>query len=285
MAKDEKKIVQHILDLYEKGEDEEAYAIAKKYRDEIFEVEPELAISITIDLALRLSKIREAEEALRYFEEKPYVRQQVEEALKDARADIDNEIESLEDKNKKGGKKKAFPAYSPSLTDDEVSLFLGRRNKKGKEALDFARALLLDSSRDDLLRTGGLLTLIDMGSDEIVSFRKNGEDFKVNPAKMKGPGEYPFFESVFKELGKKRFSEYGEYPKKVLFQLEVTLFPVKLNVIAPKDILIEALFYTCEALFQKPIDFSSEEEKEAFMRIYELLFHKSYNPSGNLASA
>ncbi len=285
MAKDEKKIIAQILDLYEKGEDLEAYALIRKYSDELFEEEPELTITLTIDLALRLNKIREAESALRGFEEKPYVRQQVEEALRDAKKDIENEIEALEKKASGQGKRKPCIAYSPSLSNEEVSAVLGKRNKKGKEYVDFARALAADTARDDLLRTGGLLTLIDMGVDENLVFRKNGEDFKLNPAKTRGPGEYPFFDSIYKELGKKRYSEYGEYPMKVLFQLEVTLFPKPINSIADKDTLLNALYHTCEALFQKPLSFADDNEKEAFMRVYELLFHKSYNPDGNLASA
>lgn len=285
MDKDEKLILSQILDLYEQGEDGEAYAIIVAHVDDLFEVEPELTVRLTIELALRLNKIREAEERLRHFEDKPYVKQQVEEALRDARKDIDGAIARLEDKAKGKVKKKAPLTYSSNLSDEEISAFLSIKNKKGKEYSSFAKALLKDQSRDDYLRTGGLLTLIEMGEEEEVVFHKNGMDYKCKPNIMRGPGEYPFFESLYKEVAKKRFSEFGETGKKVLFQLEVSLFPNKIDSIASKDIMVEALYKICEALYQREVNFDSEEVKEAFMRVYELLFRKSYNPNGNLASA
>ena len=251
----------------------------------IYSFFPEYAIDHDLALRIGLGDFDGAYADLDEFQNRPYVRQSVEEILRDGKKKIRDAEREYDESLSGKPKSKPLFAYSPDDSEEKVSLMLQEKPKKDKAHVEFYLALLSDASRSNYLRTGALIRLIELGFENKVTFTKNGRTFNVVPKTAKAPGDNPAFQSIANAMGKKRFSEFSGVPINLLYSAEICLYPAELSQIDEADTLIEAFYCLCLSSFSKPFEFPSERVKEAFCRLYELIFGMPYSPKGNVGQA
>ena len=285
MEKEAKSLIESFEAEINHGHYKAALSFLRDNLETIYSFYPEYAIDHDLALRIGLGDFDGAYEDLEEFSNRPYVRQSVEELLRDGKRRIrEAERDYYESLSPSPRKKPGFN-YSSELTDEQIAYYLQEKPKKDKAHIDFYLGLLYDTKRDNHIRSGAFIRLMELGYDKEVSFFKNGKTYTLVPANHKVPGENRAFQAVAKAMGKKRFSEFSDIPVRLLYLAELSLYPAELSSVADEETLIETFLCLCKSSFQQPFSFPSEKVEEAYARLYELIYNAPFPKSGGLGQA
>ena len=178
-----------------KGED--ALNVIKTNR-KILEGDPSLLIKIHIEILCLLGKFEEAEQELNYYENMPYVSQEVEELLRDLPKYIKEEekksfngknysIEDLKEKLQSNNQDDVLPALD-LIRDRDIGMFY----------VDIQRVMV--SFPKQSIRSFALLLLVQKRVDKNFVFNHMGNNITVNPSKLEPPFIGEDFNSFLRDL-------------------------------------------------------------------------------------
>ncbi len=234
-----------------------------------------LLVKIHIEILCLLGEFDNAYKELQYYQNQPYVSQEVEELLRD----LPNYIREEE--------RKLY--FSKDLTDDKLKAkLLSKEQNDVLAALDLVRnrdinsylpqieKIMIDYSKQ-VVRSFALLLLVDKKIDKEIKFNHVGEIITVNPTKL----EPPFVGEEFNAFLRQMQSEFknpavSQDTTQILSSYIIYIYPEKIT--SQSDILLEALRnisykylriddeYTLEQRCEMK-NISLEETKELIQRI------------------
>jgi hypothetical protein len=169
-----------------KGDSAKASALFFQNRDRLYAFNPLLTLKTNFELRDILKQYDEAYDDEPYFENKPYVSQEVEEYLRA----LPKMIRLMEKNNSLSG------TLSPEKVDDILknskddyqilTLLNALTGSLVKEHLGAIESLLV-SARHPEVKTYAFLLLISAQVDQTVVFKKNGKTYRLVPAKTNPP--------------------------------------------------------------------------------------------------
>ncbi len=219
------------------GKGERALSTIKHNR-KILEGDLSLLIKIHIEILCLLNNFDEAFEELRYYENLPYVSQQVEEVLREMPKFIRDEekksVASRELSNEELAKRLTsndqdvvLPALD-LLRDRDVNMFMPAIEK------------ILVKFPKQSIRSFALLLLVQKKIDRDVAFNHMGETIAINPSRLEPPFIGSEFNDFLKELQKElKDPAANENAIQILSSYIIYTYPIKLEV--SYAVLIEAL--------------------------------------------
>ena len=219
------------------GKGERALSTIKHNR-KILEGDLSLLIKIHIEILCLLNNFDEAFEELRYYENLPYVSQQVEEVLRDMpkfiREEEKKSVASRELSNDELAKRLAsndqevvLPALD-LLRDRDVNMFMPAVEK------------ILVKFPKQSIRSFALLLLVQKKIDRDVAFNHMGETIAINPSRLEPPFIGSEFNDFLRELQKElKDPAANENAIQILSSYIIYTYPIKLEV--SYAVLIEAL--------------------------------------------
>ena len=219
------------------GKGERALSTIKHNR-KILEGDLSLLIKIHIEILCLLNNFDEAFEELRYYENLPYVSQQVEEVLREMpkfiREEEKKSVASRELSNEELAKRLAsndqdvvLPALD-LLRDRDVNMFMPAVEK------------ILVKFPKQSIRSFALLLLVQKKIDRDVAFNHMGETIAINPSRLEPPFIGSEFNDFLRELQKElRDPAANENAIQILSSYIIYTYPIKLEV--SYAVLIEAL--------------------------------------------
>ncbi len=219
------------------GRGEEALKTIKDNR-KILENDLSLLMKIHIEILCLLNNFDEAYEELKYYENLPYVSQQVEEVLRDLPKFIrEEEKRSLSSKElsnddlrkrlQSSDQNVVLPALD-TVRERDVTMFLYDIQK-----------ILVDFPKQ-AIRSFALLLLVQKHIDKEMDFNHIGQVIKVNPSKLEPPFIGDEFNNFLRELQSElRNPAANENAIQILSSYIIYTYPIALNV--NYAILIEAL--------------------------------------------
>ena len=178
-----------------KGDAKQALNILNAHRDELFKVSPLKTMRSIFELRFILKEFEEAYDDLEYFENLPYVSQEVEEYLHALPKMIRTE-ERNSRLSEKYSEEEIIEKLSEKSDDYEI---ISTLNIIGPlKVKDYVPSLitLVSGQKSSLVRTYALMYLIAARYDKEITFIKNGKTFKLVPAAV----EPPFTGKVFEEF-------------------------------------------------------------------------------------
>lgn len=167
------------------GKGSEAMDLLARHRDELYAEDPLLTLKANFETRFILKQFDEAEKDRAYFENLPYVRQEVEEALRALPATI--AATRYASSPKKDIEELLENLASPS--DDLTLLSTLNALKKVGELEDYrplVEELLVGPWHDDV-KTYALMLLSAKGSTHETVLSKRGKSYRVVPAKLGSP--------------------------------------------------------------------------------------------------
>lgn len=169
-----------------KGDSQKAADLFFKNRDRLYAFNPLLTMKTNFELRDILKQYDEAYEDESYFENKPYVSQEVEEYLRD----LPKLIRILERNNSLSAglsPEKVDEILTTSQDDYQILTLLNAMTSAlVKEHCEAIKALLV-SSRHSEVKTYAFLLLISARYDQEVTFSKNEKTYHLIPAKSTPP--------------------------------------------------------------------------------------------------
>ena len=219
------------------GKGERALSTIKHNR-KILEGDLSLLIKIHIEILCLLNNFDEAFEELRYYENLPYVSQQVEEVLREMpkfiREEEKKSVASRELSNEELAKRLAsndqdvvLPALD-LLRDRDVNMFMPAVEK------------ILVKFPKQSIRSFALLLLVQKKIDRDVAFNHMGETIAINPSRLEPPFIGSEFNDFLRELQKElKDPAANENAIQILSSYIIYTYPIKLEV--SYAVLIEAL--------------------------------------------
>ena len=268
-----------IEELIRRNKLEDAYEILKGNLDDLFEFDAPYAVETCLALSLDLHEFDRAYEDLERLEGKPYVNQQTEEALRDAKG----KIRQAEKAYYAPKKKNKIPAYTPSMNEKEaIAIAFDEKTPKSKEGIAFLLAMATDPARPDRPRTLALMGLMRGGYSESIDFRKNGTTYHLIPSKTPAPLQEAIAEKVYTRLLKSKDTGKAQLSTDLLGHLAIGLFPKSLSSFSDEEGLYKTLTLLASSCFGEAVEFASGEEEDLFKRAYELIFDSCYSRKGKL---
>ena len=219
------------------GKGERALSTIKHNR-KILEGDLSLLIKIHIEILCLLNNFDEAFEELRYYENLPYVSQQVEEVLREMpkfiREEEKKSVASRELSNDELTKRLAsndqevvLPALD-LLRDRDVNMFMPAVEK------------IMVKFPKQSIRSFALLLLVQKKIDRDVAFNHMGETIAINPSRLEPPFIGSEFNDFLRELQKElKDPAANENAIQILSSYIIYTYPIKLEV--SYAVLIEAL--------------------------------------------
>ena len=219
------------------GKGERALSTIKHNR-KILEGDLSLLIKIHIEILCLLNNFDEAFEELRYYENLPYVSQQVEEILREMpkfiREEEKKSVASRELSNDELAKRLAsndqevvLPALD-LLRDRDINMFMPAVEK------------ILVKFPKQSIRSFALLLLVQKKIDRDVAFNHMGEIIGINPSRLEPPFIGSEFNDFLRELQKElKDPTANENAIQILSSYIIYTYPIKLEV--SYAVLIEAL--------------------------------------------
>lgn len=219
------------------GKGERALSTIKHNR-KILEGDLSLLVKIHIEILCLLNNFDEAYEELRYYENLPYVSQQVEEVLREMPKFIREE------------EKKSVS--SKELSNDELRKMLNSHDQNVVlPALDLVRdrdinmfmpsiEKILVKFPKQSIRSFALLLLVQKHINKDVAFDHMGDVIAVNPSSLEPPFIGSEFNDFLRELQKElKDPAASENAIQILSSYIIYTYPIKLEI--SYDLLIEAL--------------------------------------------
>jgi hypothetical protein len=183
---DAEAIVYRISALLGKGQAKDAGALFLANRDLLWSYNPLLTIKSNFELRFIAQEFDAAYDDVSYFQNKPYVSQEIEEYLRDLPKRI-----RLNEKNQQLAHsytpEKIEEVFHHSKDDYEVLNLLNYlQGVSVREYLSYIKELLV-SNRHPSVKTYALLLLVEAGYPESVTFNKNGKVYHVIPKDLEPP--------------------------------------------------------------------------------------------------
>ena len=260
------------------GRGEEALKTIKENR-RILEGDLGLLMKVHIEILCLLNNFDEAYEELKYYENLPYVSQQVEEVLRDlpklireeekksiSSRELDND--ALHERLKSDDQNLVLPALD-MVRDRDINMFLA----------DIQRIMVKFPKQS--IRSFALLLLVQKHVDKEMDFNHIGKAIKINPSKLEPPFIGNEFNDFVRELQNElRNPAVSQDAIQILSSYIIYTYPEKLEL--NYGVLIEALREISEEYLQidneKSLSerclekgISEDETKELIQRIKESL--------------
>ena len=219
------------------GRGEDALKVIKENRH-LLEGDLPLLMKIHIEILCLLNNFDEAYEEIKYYENLPYVSQQVEEILRDlpklvreeekkslASRELNND--ALKERLKSQDENAVLPALD-MVRDRDVNMFLNE-----------IQGIMLKFKKQSI-RSFALLLLVQKHIDKELSFNHMGQNIKINPAKLEPPFVGTEFNDFVKALQLDIKNPSAEQDAiQILSSYIIYTYPEKLEIQYP--LLIEAL--------------------------------------------
>jgi hypothetical protein len=182
-----------------KGDSKSAWALFIKNRDQLYDFNPILTIKTNFELRDIAKQYDEAYDDIPYFENKPYVSQEVEEYLRD----LPKTVRVMEKNSALSGTmppEKVDDILKNSKDDYQVLTLLNSLTGALVYGhIDAVKALLV-SPRHPEVKTYALLLLVSEHYPEEVLLSKNGKTYHLTPAKMTPPYTGKLFQDFLSYL-------------------------------------------------------------------------------------
>lgn len=245
--------------------EKEALELLLANRDSLWGTDPQKCIKWDLELRLSLDQFDEAYEDEKYFQNKPYVSQKVEESLREIIPSI-RAYERAKYAKKEAGK----DSIKDILLDEQAKDFailqaLYEVKSEDKSLIKEIRAIA-NSNRHDTVRTFALLKLLDLSDVEPLTFTKNGKSYNLVPAKMNPPytgEEYKAF--IKKLLSSSKDVSMLEAARSLYDSYVLDLYP---EIDPEDDLLLLGLIYLASSYLSSPI--SSEVYKHHSLSIEDI---------------
>ncbi len=183
---DPEALVYRVSALLAKGEGKEAQELLTLNRDKLYAFNPYLTLRTDFELRFINKEFEAAYEDLKYFSEKPYVSQEVEELLRDLPGLIRTN-ERNQELAKKYSPEDIIRILRTSKDDYEVlSLLNYLQGSSIKQYSAYLKEILV-SERHPSVKTYALLLLVSTGYEEEVTFHKNGKVYHLVPKQLDPP--------------------------------------------------------------------------------------------------
>ncbi len=219
------------------GKGEKALAAIKNNR-KILEGDLSLLIKIHIEILCLLNNFDEAFEELKYYENLPYVSQQVEEVLREMPKFIREE-----EKKSVSSKELSNDELRKRLASDDQNVVLPAldmvRDRDVNMFMPEIERILVEFPKQSI-RSFALLLLVQKKIDRDLGFNHMEEVIAVNPSKLDPPFVGSEFNDFLRELQRElRDPAANENAVQILSSYIIYTYPVKLEI--GYDVLIEAL--------------------------------------------
>ncbi|MBO4855835.1 MAG: hypothetical protein J5511_00480 [Bacilli bacterium] len=228
------------------GRGEEALSVIKKNR-EILQGDLTLLMKVHIEILCLLNNFDEAYEEVKYYENLPYVSQEVEEIIRDL-----PKLVREEEKKSLSSRELSNDALKERLKSNDETVVL--------PALDMVRGRDINMFLPDIqrimlsfpkqsIRSFALLLLVQKKIDKELSFNHIGKAIKINPSQL----EPPFIGNEFNDFVRALQNELkdpvvSEDAVQILSSYIIYMYPEKLDI--KYDLLIEALRNISEEYLQ-----------------------------------
>lgn len=228
------------------GKGEEALSVIKKNR-EILQGDLPLLMKIHIEILCLLNNFDEAYEEVKYYENLPYVSQEVEEIIRDL-----PKLVREEEKKSLSNRELSNDALKERLKSNEETVVL--------PALDMVRGRDINMFLPDIqrimlsfpkqsIRSFALLLLVQKNIDKELSFNHLGKAIKINSSKL----EPPFIGNEFNDFVRSLQNEIkdpavSDDAIQILSSYIIYMYPEKLEI--NYSVLIEALRTISEEYLQ-----------------------------------
>lgn len=245
-----------------KGEPRRALEIVLSNRDELYKNNPLFAMRTNFELRFILRQFDEAYDDLEYFENLPYVSQEVEEYLRS----LPKLIRS-EERNSSLREKYSEDEIKEKLTSDiDDYEIISTINLIGPlKAKEYIPELmyLVRNKHSSIVKTYALLFLIAAKCDKEVEFRKNGKTYKLVPNKVNPPFSGKSFESFRTKLEEEiNDPSISNVAKKLLNDYIFEVFPDDVPFESEPAIYVLALSALAHEYLSSPFDLKDECQKK-----------------------
>lgn len=226
-----------------KGEARKALEIVLTNREELFKYKPAPTMKTNIELRLILRQFDEAYDDLKYYENLPYVSQEVEEYLKAL-----PKIIRTEERNSSLREKYSDDEIREKLTgssdDYEIISTLNLIGSENAKHYVDEMINLVQSNRGSLVKTYAFLFLIAARSGKEVELKKNGKTYKLVPNQVTPPFFGKSFESFRDDLDQElNDPSVANIAKKLLNDYIFEVFPEPVDLENEHDIYLLAFSY------------------------------------------
>lgn len=245
-----------------KGEPRRALDIILTNRDDLYKNNPLLTMKTNFELRFILRQFDEAYDDLEYFENLPYVSQEVEEYLRTLPKLIRSEERnsSLRDKYSEDEIKEKLTS---DIDDYEI---ISTINLIGPlKAKDYVPELmyLVRNKRSSIVKTYAFLFLIAAKCDKEVEFKKNGKVYKLIPNNVIPPFSGKSFEAFRTRLDEEiNDPSISSIAKKLLNDYIFEIFPETLELENEPAIYVLALSALAHEYLSSPFDLKEECQKK-----------------------
>ena len=207
------------------GQLEEALQLIKKYqtkfKDGLFNI-----MRVHFEVLLTLKKYDEAYEELKYYQNLPYISQEVEEYLNEANSMI-RAYERHDNKPQKRSKDEIISILKNEK--DSLVLLTALNDIREYNINEFADLLIWFMGRKNInafVATYPLLLLVHGGYDQTVSFTKNAKLYSVVPKKLEPPFVNENYQSVIRIVEQvAKDPSISEVAISLLNELIIILYP------------------------------------------------------------
>lgn len=225
----------------------------------VLESDLTILIKIHIEILCLLGDFDKAYAEMKYYQELPYVSQQVEEILQSL-----PELIRLEERKSFGSKQLDEEQLKSLLNSNEVSDVVMAidivRERNYKDYICNIKNIMVNFPKQSI-RSFALMLLVQKGYDQEVNFKQINNIVKVNPSKL----DAPFVGEKFNTLIKKMQINFknpalAETATQLLASHIIYTYPQELQF--EQEVIIEALYFVASDYLKSPIDSSLEERCE-----------------------
>ncbi|MBQ7994968.1 MAG: hypothetical protein IJ247_01960 [Bacilli bacterium] len=168
-----------------KNEPEEALKILISNREKLYAYKPLLTMKTSFELRFILEEWDEAYEDIKFYENQPYVSQEVEEKLRELPSFV-RKNERNRSKNYRYSEEEMEKIFASDDEYEILSLLAHLSRSSIDEAIPSLKELMI-SNHSNMVKTYSLLLLINDKYDEEVTLKKNGKEYHLIPLQILPP--------------------------------------------------------------------------------------------------
>lgn len=240
-SRDPETLFYRLSALLASAKSKEAMELLEKHRKELFEYNPVATLRTNFELRALRKEYKQARQDLEYFNNLPYVSQEVEEILRALPEDI-----AAQEKFSLGGKKLGEDEIFDILetSDDSFELLAALNALKGKdlsEYLDDIFGVIGKEKVHDDVKTFALLLLVSAKDGKLRKFDLRGENYELTPALIAPPfSTQPYLEA--KRILEEEFTDSAgsKIAVGLLDQCVLALYPRDIGAFGNARVLSEA---------------------------------------------
>lgn len=239
-SKKPKELLYRLSALLSLSRYEEAVDILVSDRDILWKENPVLTLKVNFEVRFALKEFDEAYEDLEYFQNLPYVRQEVEEVLRalpkaireeerDSRPASPYEQEEIE---------RIFA--SPKGDYELLGLLNYLRSHNAGDYKKEIREVASSPNRHSDLKTFALLILLSLGDASPLEFSKNGKTYKVVPSSLIPPFGDKEYAAITSYLSGYKDASLGRLAASIVNETVMALYPESLNSLGSIELIEDA---------------------------------------------